>query len=676
MTTGTRRLSLILILVLVPGLLGALPSKAADADHLTNLEHLDFLADRVDPPEQDGHTTYGLDTDPEIGVLWTYAEPRDGGAYERIGGGTYDPETDTYGQGAFNADDISRAAVVYIRHWRQFGDDHSREMARELLRGLTYLQTAEGDDAGNVVLWMQPDGTLNPSAEPIELPDPSDSDASYWLARTIWALGEGYAAFAETDQDFAAFLRERLDLAIAAVDRQVLQPEYGQTVTVDGLEWPAWLIAEGADASSEAVYGLVAYVAAAEDDIAERVLRQLAEGIALMQLGDARQWPFGALMPWTGSRSVWHAWGDQMAGALASAGDVLDEEAWIDGAVAETATFTPHLLIQNGPENGWLPAPADRTQIAYGADATLHNLLETYEATGREAFLETAGIAAAWYFGNNPAGVQMYDPDTGRTFDGINGDGVVNQNSGAESTIHGLLSMLALDRYPDVAARARIADRADQVTWQLVEAEDGTLANASVVEPEALWTGESQFTGVGYVELGPDASTTLSVDLPTRDSYSVFPVFWRQQDADAVTTQRLDGHVAGMQFHGGAGAAGATPEPGFLDVGSGSTRAVIGAGEQDLIIAHTSGGDSAQVDAVLVQPDLEWLLLRSDGDAQALLRSFDDHRRVKRIHLPGERLAIARSYDQQGVLVGTRFGVRGRVTAVVVPGGFTVVSGE
>ncbi len=29
-----------------------------------------------------------------------------------------------------------------------------------------------GPNAGNVVLWMQPDGTLNPSAEPVELPDP------------------------------------------------------------------------------------------------------------------------------------------------------------------------------------------------------------------------------------------------------------------------------------------------------------------------------------------------------------------------------------------------------------------------------------------------------------------------------------------------------------------------
>ena len=38
----------------------------------------------------------------------------------------------------------------------------------------------------------------------------------------MWALGEGYADFRTSDPAFAAFLRQRLDLAIAALDRQVL----------------------------------------------------------------------------------------------------------------------------------------------------------------------------------------------------------------------------------------------------------------------------------------------------------------------------------------------------------------------------------------------------------------------------------------------------------------------
>src|SRR5215207_7016627 len=144
----------------------ATPTPTAPPVRLTNLAHLDFLGDRVAPPEQAGHTTWRIGQEPEIGVLWTYAEPQPDGSYRRLGGGTYDPATDTWGQGAFNADDLTRAAVVYLRHWRQFGDQASRDRAYQLLQGVTYLQTSSGPNAGNVVLWMQPDGTLNPSPTP------------------------------------------------------------------------------------------------------------------------------------------------------------------------------------------------------------------------------------------------------------------------------------------------------------------------------------------------------------------------------------------------------------------------------------------------------------------------------------------------------------------------------
>ena len=255
---------------------------ASASSRLSNLAHLDFLRTSVSPPPTPGHTTFGSGP---IGVLWTYADHQADGSYQRIGGGTYDPVTNTYGQGAYNADDIARAAVVYLRYWKQFGG--SPDAARGLLRALTFLQSSNG----NVVLWMQPDGTLNPSADPVELPDPSDSGPSYWLARTVWALGEGYAAFRHTDRAFAAFLRERLELAIAALERQVLV-RYGQYNVVDGRRLPAWLIVNGADATSEAVLGLSAYVRAGGSAKARRALARFAEGIAKLSAGSTREWPF------------------------------------------------------------------------------------------------------------------------------------------------------------------------------------------------------------------------------------------------------------------------------------------------------------------------------------------------------------------------------------------------
>ena len=173
-----RRLLLVcaLLLFAAPGVARAAP--------LTNTAHLDFLGDTVVPPAQPGHSTFGSGP---IGVLWTYADRNADGSYRRVGGGAYDAASNTYGQGAFNADDIARAAVVYVRHWRQTGSAASRARAYGLLRGLAYLQSPNG----NVVLWMQPDGTLNASAEPVELPDPSDSDASYWLAQERLGVRRG-----------------------------------------------------------------------------------------------------------------------------------------------------------------------------------------------------------------------------------------------------------------------------------------------------------------------------------------------------------------------------------------------------------------------------------------------------------------------------------------------------
>ncbi len=670
------------VLALVSSL--ATASVAQDVDEpLATMDHLEFLGDEVTPPDQAGHTTFGLADDPSIGVLWTYADRRDGDVYERVGGGPYDPVTDTWGQGAFNADDIARDAVAFLRHATQTGDASSLDQARQLLRGLTFMQTATGPDAGNVVLWMQPDGTLNPSAEPVELPDPSDSADSYWLARTIWALGEGYATFVDTDPAFAAFLADRMQLSIDAVQREVLV-DHGTTQVVDGLDWPAWLIADGADASSEAVYGLSAFVDASRAgggdaalaDEATEVLDQLAEGIAMMQLGTTRDWPYRALMPYAQSRTIWHAWGDQMAGALATASATLGDPGLLATARRETGSFTPHLLAQGGPENGWLPAPTDRTQIAYGTDATLHNLLAVGDQTGEASFDWLAGVAGAWYFGNNPAGEPMYDPATGRTYDGISPDGVINRNSGAESAIHGVLSMLALDAHPDVRDWAMVARRDDHVTWQLVEAEDGELAGgASVVTPPDAWTGEGLWSGGAYAALPRGASTSIPVDLPTTDRQWLQPVFERQQGHGPLTTVGIDGSGAGAIDQGGAGDAGVTPTTGYLDL-EGVLSREVDAGSTDVVVREARARQTARLDAVLVQPALEWLVLGDDGRGQALLRSFDQRPRRQAVTLDGVERVTAVAFDALGSRTWSTTTAGDTVTVRVPPGGFALVRGS
>ncbi len=328
---------------------------------LTNLAHLDFLTARVAVNDTPAHSTFRLKQEPQVGVLWVYSEPQPDGTFKNVGGGAYDGEN--YGQGAYDADDIARAAVVYLRQWRAGHDKNAKDHAYQLLRGLTYLQTLTGPKAGEVVLWMQPDGSLNPSATPADNPDPSDSDASYWLARTLWALGEGYAAFRASDPDFAAFLKARIDLAVSALRRDVLT-RYGTDQRIHGVRVPDWLIVDGTDASPEAVLGLAAYVRAGGEESARIALRQLAKGISAMSAGATTRWPYRALLPWALSRSDWHAWGANMPAALVAAAQTLGDTSIVAAAVDDTAGFTAQLLTSTGPNNGLLPAPIDASQIA------------------------------------------------------------------------------------------------------------------------------------------------------------------------------------------------------------------------------------------------------------------------------------------------------------------------
>lgn len=157
---------------------------------LTNLAHLRFLLAEVPVTASATHTTFGIEAKPTVRAPWTYADTDGAGGYRPVGGGTLDAATGYWSQGAYNADDIARAAIVFLRDWKATRDTQSRDEAKDVLRSLAFLQTTSGPNAGRVVLWQQEDGTLTPSAIPVELPDPSDSAESYWLARSVWAFGE------------------------------------------------------------------------------------------------------------------------------------------------------------------------------------------------------------------------------------------------------------------------------------------------------------------------------------------------------------------------------------------------------------------------------------------------------------------------------------------------------
>jgi len=640
---------------------------------LTNLSHLDFLLDDVPLlPGVAGHTTYRAAEEPTARAPWVYADRQSDGTFHRVGGG---PITDSargwYAQGAYDADDISRAAVVYLRDWKQNGTASSRTSAYELLRSLTYLQTADGPNAGNVVLWQQHDGTLNPSAIPKELPDPSDSAESFWLARTVWALGEGYAGFRAADPAFASFLADRMHLALAALQRQSLA-QYPQTQVANGVTVPGWLIVGSAGATAEAVLGLSAFSAAAPgDSTARTALAHYSEGIAKLQSGGVGQWPFGALLPEANSPTFWHAWAGMQPAALTAAAGVLHDGGLQKAATTDLAQFTAQLLATGGPDNGWTPTPADRTQIAYGVDSRLEGLVAASDATGASGLAALAGAQAAWYFGANRAGTPAYDPATGVCVDGIAADGTVNRNCGAESVIHTELSMLALDARPAIARTATALTRTTATQGlSVVEAESGTTTGpVTTVTPPSAWTGSANWSGGAYLQAG--AGSTVTVSLPAgHPAARILPIADLGPGGSGTTSWTASvGRIAlplGRTDNVRPGAQGIAPSPVFLLP---QTLPVPVPAQATAVTARVSG--TARLDALLVQPIVSHLGLAGSTALDVFVNATN-------LPVPQKLTAsgpvTATRYDSAGRQVGRTQTVGAHGFVVVQPGGFTVVT--
>jgi hypothetical protein len=116
-----------------------------------------------------------------------------------------------------------------------------------------------------------------------------------------------------------------------------------------------------------------------------------------------------------------------------------------------------------------------------------------------------------------------------------------------------------------------------------------------------------------------------------------------------------------------------TAVPGFLDLGTGGP-VEAGAGPAELAAAYAGSGPEARLDAVMVQPEVEWLVLGGSGGGQAVARSFARQREVRVLDLAGSGPSSARSYDRAGRLVEVAASPDGHLRVPVAPGGFTVAS--
>ena len=336
-------------------------------------------------------------------------------------------------EGVAAVDDAARAAIVYLRHFQTTGEADSQGKAEALLRFIMYMQSDDGLFYNFV--W---DDTLRINTAHV---NSRADEFGWWAARGVWALGMGACVLKDANPAFARTCVRRIRLTLPHLRR--MQARYGQTTQQDGRTLPRWLVHEtAADATSALLMGLVALNRTYPDPEVRTLIERFAEGIAMMQYGTMNEFPYGAHASWD---EGWHGWGNAQTQALSEAGITAS-------AKREVEHFYSRLLV-----NGWLhslplskPAEARQfEQIASAVRCVAVGLIRLFEATGDVRYAQMAGLAASWFTGNNVAGVAMYEPKTGRGFDGISSPSNVNRNAGAESTIEALFTILEVERHPE-----------------------------------------------------------------------------------------------------------------------------------------------------------------------------------------------------------------------------------
>jgi len=408
-----------------------LEDSGGGAESLVNFSHLRHLTERIE---------FG---DEMVDIVRIYAKyPH----YEWLEAADAGPE------GIACVDDAARAAVLYLRCYESNGDATSLKAARALLRFVLGMQAEDGQFYN----FIFSDHSINTEGRT------SRKSFDWWAARAVWAMGRGFETMHLEDPAFARILKERLEKTVPHLEAML--ERRGEAYGVDGYLIPRWLInGSAADATSELMMGLVAWYSAESDSVLGDMIRAFAEGLVLMQDGDEVRFPYGLHRSW---KTEWHMYGNGQTAALASAGLILGDSLMIGSAEREARGFYARLLIEGFMKWMDLLSPDERReyeQIAYGIRPMAVGLIRTYEATGRREYAIMAGLTAAWLTGNNVLSQKMYDPATGRCYDGISDSVSLNRDSGAESTIEALLTLAEIERYPEALdyLRYRRVDRGE-----------------------------------------------------------------------------------------------------------------------------------------------------------------------------------------------------------------------
>ena len=315
------------------------------------------------------------------------------------------------GEGIAAVDDVARAILVYLKYYEQFGGEENLLKAKKGLRFILHMQAEDG----MFYNFIDENYEINRNGKT------SIKSFNWWAIRAIRAMAYGYKVFNAGQPSFADSLQTSVIRTFPHIDSWL--SSYGSYNLNSPYRTPVWLINQASDQSSELVLGLIDYFLATGDEVAKEYIRKLTDGLVEFQIRDGSY--AGAHLSW---QNIWHAWGANHVQAIAQAYKIFNEEKWLASVEAGATFYTKIVLEGNLNEIEFISEDSVNVkkfpQIAYGLHAITSGLMEAFIVTGNENYRKSMNSSLGWFSGQNAVNEVMYDSTTGRTFDGINENGV------------------------------------------------------------------------------------------------------------------------------------------------------------------------------------------------------------------------------------------------------------
>lgn len=343
-------------------------------------------------------------------------------------------------EGTACVDDAARASVFYLKNYFLTSNIENIDKNKKLLKFLIYMQSKNG----YFYNFIFSDHSINKEFKT------SIAEPNWWSWRALWALSESYTYYKSYDTKFAEEILASIISLINAVKKDI--PTQYDYEDIAGIKIPNWLpYKHAADQASILLLGLVNYYNEYKDETLLNYIKMLTNGLVEMQIRDKNSEYYGAFLSW---QNTWHSWGNCQAYALLKSFEILQDDKILNSVLLELNDFYPK-LIKIGYLNSFEISCSDSTisiinekkypQIAYNIRPMIYALLEASDLTKEIKYKERAAKIAKWFLGKNPNSIKLYDKNTGIVFDGIESEKKVNKNSGAESTIEALLSLLEIN---------------------------------------------------------------------------------------------------------------------------------------------------------------------------------------------------------------------------------------